>query len=342
MTPAIITTVRRVARIGSLFSGVGGLELGLERAIHGAVTSWQVEIDPFCRRVLERRWPHARRFDDIHTVGAHNLDPVDVVCGGFPCQDISVAGRGAGLDGERSGLFFEYARIVREIRPRVIVMENVTALLARGLDRVLGELASCGYDAEWDCIPASAVGAPHQRDRIWIVAHAVSDRSGIQPERGELGQAERQDADTLHAGEAWPVADADMQRVDVPAGPQRQRVSESSRPCIDVEIANTAGQGWGFQGRIRPGSASSEGTRSQLAGRDPGWVVEAREWGQPPSPVRRVDDGLSARMDRPRRRRPVNDKHRLHALGNAVVPLVAEVIGRRVNQIIRGNGDEHT
>src|SRR5690606_28720166 len=105
-----------------------------------------------------RHWPDARRFDDVRTVGAHNLAPVDLICGGFPCQDISVAGKGAGLDGERSGLWVEFARIVRELRPRFVVVENVPALLARGFGRVLGDLAACGYDAEWDCIPAAAVG----------------------------------------------------------------------------------------------------------------------------------------------------------------------------------------
>jgi site-specific DNA-cytosine methylase len=107
---------------------------------------------------------------------------VDVLCGGFPCQDLSYAGKGAGLDGERSGLWGEYARLIRELRPRYVVVENVSALLARGLGRVLGDLAACGYDAEWDCIPASAVGAPHRRDRVWLVAYpnadAMRDRCG--------------------------------------------------------------------------------------------------------------------------------------------------------------------
>jgi site-specific DNA-cytosine methylase len=100
---------------------------------------------------------------------------VDVLCGGFPCQDISVAGRGEGIDGARSGLWAEYARLIRELRPRYVVVENVAALLARGMERVLGDLAACGYDAEWDCIPASAVGAPHRRDRVWLVAYPARD-----------------------------------------------------------------------------------------------------------------------------------------------------------------------
>lgn len=173
--------------IGSLFSGIGGLELGLERGIgHGAHTVWQVEKDPYCQRVLARHWPHTYIHEDVRDVGywpaqsgkltRGNLQRVDVVCGGFPCQDISYAGLGAGLAGERSGLWHEFARIVREVGPRYVVVENVAALLVRGLGRVLGDLAACGYDAEWDCVPASAVGAPHRRDRVFVLAHDRGQR----------------------------------------------------------------------------------------------------------------------------------------------------------------------
>lgn len=155
--------------MGSLFAGIGGFDLGFERA--GFKTVWQVEIDPYCRKVLERHFPHAERFNDVRECGAHNLKSVDVICGGFPCQDISNAGKRTGIDGERSGLWSEYARIVRELRPRFVVVENVAALLGRGLGRVLGDLAEIGYDAEWQSIPAASVGAPHIRERIWILAY---------------------------------------------------------------------------------------------------------------------------------------------------------------------------
>jgi DNA (cytosine-5)-methyltransferase 1 len=136
-----------------------------------------VEIDEYCRRVLAKHWPAVQRFADIRDVGAHNLPYADILCGGFPCQDISNAGKRAGIDGERSGLWSEYARIIRELRPKYVVVENVAALLGRGVDRVLGDLAACGYDAEWQSIRASDVGAPHRRERIWIVAY--SQRSGV-------------------------------------------------------------------------------------------------------------------------------------------------------------------
>lgn len=153
---------------GSLFAGIGGFDLGFERA--GMQCLWQVEIDDYATQVLAKHWPHVKRYRDIRDVGKHNLERVDVICGGFPCQDISYAGKGAGLDGERSGLFFELMRVVGEVGPRVVVLENVAALLTRGLDRVLGTLASFGFDAEWHCIPAAAFGAHFRGDRVFIVA----------------------------------------------------------------------------------------------------------------------------------------------------------------------------
>lgn len=157
--------------IASLFSGIGGLELGLEAAIPGAEVKVQVELDPYARGVLAKHWPEARRFDDIRTVRASDLQGVSLICGGFPCQDLSVAGKGAGLDGERSGLWEEFARLVREVRPRFIVVENVPALRWRGLGRVLGDLASAGYDAEWESRSAASVGAWHKRERLFIIAY---------------------------------------------------------------------------------------------------------------------------------------------------------------------------
>jgi len=155
---------------GSLFAGIGGFDLGFERA--GMVCKWQVEIDDYANRVLRKHWPDVRRWPDVRTWPQPDTERVDIICGGFPCQDISYAGRGAGLEGERSGLFFEAVRVVRELRPRAVVLENVAALLTRGLDRVLGTLAEIGYDAEWHCIPAAAVGAPHIRDRVFVLAYS--------------------------------------------------------------------------------------------------------------------------------------------------------------------------
>lgn len=162
--------------VGSLFSGIGGFELGLERT-GGFKTVWQCEIDPFCLKVLEKHWPNVKRFTDIKKMGVEEEIPhVDVICGGFPCQDISCAGKGAGIHAERSGLWWEMLRVVRLVRPRYVLVENVAALLNRGLDEVLGSLAESGYDAEWACIPAASVGAPHFRDRIFIISYPMRQR----------------------------------------------------------------------------------------------------------------------------------------------------------------------
>lgn len=164
-----------------LFSGIGGFSLGLERT-GGFKTAAFCEIDPFCRRVLAKHWPTVPCYDDIRTLTADALArdgiTVDVICGGFPCQDVSYAGKRDGLEGARSGLWREYARLIGEIRPRFVIVENVPGLLSLGMGDVLGDLAAIGYDATWDCIPAAAVGAPHRRDRVWIVAHAASERRG--------------------------------------------------------------------------------------------------------------------------------------------------------------------
>jgi DNA (cytosine-5)-methyltransferase 1 len=155
--------------IGSLFSGIGGLELGLERAGLGPVL-WQAECDPYCLKVLKKHWPNVKRYTDVKDINEGAERP-DIICGGFPCQDISNAGKREGIEGSRSGLWSEFARIVRLLRPQIVVVENVTALLSRGMSRVLGDLATIGYDAQWDCIPAAAIGATHRRDRVFIVAY---------------------------------------------------------------------------------------------------------------------------------------------------------------------------
>ncbi len=164
-------------KVLDLFSGIGGFSLGLERT-GGFETVAFCEIDPFCRQVLAKHWPDVPIFEDVRELTADAIGPVDIITGGFPCQDISQAGKKAGIDGERTGLWAELARLVSEIRPRYVIMENVPNLLVGPSEqpggwfcRVLGDLAAGGYDAEWQCISASDVGAPHERDRVWIVSY---------------------------------------------------------------------------------------------------------------------------------------------------------------------------
>ena len=160
--------------IGSLFAGIGGFELGLERSIPGAETIWQVEQDPFCQKVLAKHWPKAKIYNDVRAVGADNLAPIDLLCGGFPCQDISNAGKQEGIHGKKSGLWFEMRRIINELRPRIVVMENVAAITRAGGAEVIASLASIGYDAEWIIISAADFGAPHKRRRWFCVAYSKS------------------------------------------------------------------------------------------------------------------------------------------------------------------------
>lgn len=242
----------------SLFAGIGGMDLGLERAGMRCVA--QVEIDDYATRVLAKHWPDVPRFRDVRDVGAHNLPAADLICGGFPCQDISFAGWGKGLKGERSGLWYEYARIISELRPQYVLVENVTALLHRGLSEVLSTLSEIGYDAEWECIPAASIGAPHIRDRVFLLAYPTGDGRDVLRRKAFTDEP----GDSPYMGwtkKKW--------------GARGQDFTLASRHCIQ------------------------------------------RLWSPQPG-VQRVLDGVPYRMDR------------LRGLGNAVVPQVAEYIGRRI------------
>lgn len=259
-------------RIGSLFSGIGGFDLGLERAGVGH-TVWQVENDLFCRRVLAKHWPSVERYEDVREVGSASLPMVDVICGGFPCQDVSGAGKGAGLAGARSGLWYEYRRIVSETRPRFVVVENVASGARRWLPHVRRDLHVLGYRTRAFSLSAFDVGAPHMRRRVFVLA-ADSERVKLRNEQGWSRGSNRQGATESANGGAGGVAtDPDSVREPQPQRGQREQ--------------------WRWS---RDGS---------------GWQAEP--------PVCGVDDGPARRLDRARR---------LKALGNAVVPQCAEVIGR--------------
>lgn len=191
-------------RLLDLFSGIGGFSLGLERS-GGFKTVAFCEIEKYPRAVLKKHWPEVPQYDDIRTLTADRLAQdgieVDAICGGFPCQDISNAGKRAGINGERSGLWSEYARLIGELRPRYAIVENVAALLGRGLSRILGDLASLGYDAEWHCIPACYVGGPIIRDRVWITAFPISN--GL--ERRLFPQSDTWGPPPLVGTNLWPT-----------------------------------------------------------------------------------------------------------------------------------------
>jgi DNA (cytosine-5)-methyltransferase 1 len=280
-------------KMGSLFSGIGGLELGLERAIPGLQTVWQVEKNSFCRSVLERHWPDATRYNNVRTVGAHNLEPIDILCGGFPCQDISIAGKGEGLDGERSGLWWEFHRLINELRPRVAVMENVSAIDVRGLSAVVGSLSQIGYDCQWTIISAAQCGAPHMRRRWFGVAYPSSITDG-----------------------GWTTTNAS-------AGQSRQDVSVQARGAT-TDAHDTAGDATHTNGkRIQEQPIWSESmgpARQSQCGSSQTPGAQQNYWQGFPtqSPVCRRDDGVPNRVDR------------LRALGNAVVPQCAEWVGQQI------------
>jgi DNA (cytosine-5)-methyltransferase 1 len=266
-----------------LFSGIGGFSLGLERA--GMRTVAFSEIEPYCRKVLAQHWSGVPIYEDVRMLTGARLAAdgiaADLVCGGFPCQDVSIAGKRAGIaEGTRSGLWSHFARIIGDVQPKYVVVENVANLLSGPPERpggwfgrILGDLATLGYNAEWHCIPASAVGAPHPRDRVWIVAYDAFRR--------------RCDRTLEIAGEGG--ADG----TQIPPGGLRGDVSHAD------------GSGRIEQRRTIPIPA-------QL------FAAECGDWWRAEPDVGRVVDGLPFRVDR------------LKALGNALVPQIAEIIGRAI------------
>jgi len=257
----------------------------------------------------------SRQHTHTHT---HTQDfSVDLICGGFPCQDISVAGKGAGLAGERSGLWNDFARIIRTVRPRWVVIENVPALTARGLGTVLGDLAEIGFDAEWHCVPASAVGAPHRRERMWIVGYAQC--YGRPARRKNYG---RYDGRQPHADGQYAaqMADASCKPTGSCINPS---VTERGYAAASSRAVDTCKSGCCGTRSRQPNVADANGTGRQqqrrpkpIRAEQP--AIERSGWWESEPDVGRVVNGTPSRVDR------------LRCLGNAVVPQVVEVIGRAI------------
>jgi len=280
---------------GSLFSGIGGLDLGLERA--GMQCRWQVEIDPYCRKVLEKHWPEVPRFGDIK--GITELPAVDLICGGFPCQPVSVAGKRLRQADDR-WLWPEFARVIRMVRPRYVLVENVPGLLAGGMGDVLGDLAALGYDAEWGVLSAADMGAPHLRKRVFVVADSA--RPECESRAGRRG--------VRQGGAAICVAHPDHQRPqgrlgeELPERPGQRVAGESGSP-----VPHTTGAGRRPEGSTVARETNGWGSLGGTTGSD-WWLTEPD--------VGRVAHGVPHRVDR------------LRGLGNAVVPQCAEWLGRRI------------
>ena len=281
------------------FAGIGGFSYAATKLVGGYRTTQFIEIDPFCQKILKKHFPFTPIHDDIRTFTAIPRQ-YDVICGGFPCQSISVAGNRAGITEEsRSGIFYELMRVIRMVRPRFVVLENVAAILNNGLDIVLGELSQAGYDAEWSVISASSLGACHRRSRWWCVAYTndygsstssiskLDDQTNNDSSEGsnQVSQSSRS-VESSDSGIVQPFTkstDSNSKRL------QRQNFSE-----VEREI-------W------------AKGSTRRL---NPDW----RSYVSKPI-LRRGDDGLSYRVDRTK------------ALGNSVVPQVAAIPLKRVHDL---------
>lgn len=279
-------------KIGSLFSGIGGFELGLERAIPNSQTIWHVEQNKYCQRILTKHWPEAKIYDDVSEVGKHNLENVDIICGGFPCQNISTAGNKEGIYGKKSSLWWQMQRIIGELRPRVAVLENVPNLITLGLSEVLGSLAKIGYDAEWTVISAEQFGACHRRRRIFIVAYP-----------GQTTDSNKNGCRQTH--DRWIGETSDLSRGSegIQQGRQKttpntyRKYSQSEWETVRLESKNKTTDNPFY------GSGHAYWTKTPA-----------------PPPICNMDDGIPFRLAK------------LRALGNAIVPQCSEWIGQRIWQ----------
>ena len=286
-------------KILDTFAGIGGFSYAAHELVGGFETTQFVEIDPFCQKVLKKHFPKVPCHDDIKTFTAYP-GQYDVITGGFPCQDLSVAGRRAGITKEsRSGLFYELIRVIRLVRPKFVVMENVAAILNNGLDIVLGELSEAGYDAEWSIISASSLGASHKRSRWWCIAYpndyglSSSSISGVNDQTNPSSQKRSQEI----------------------SKPQRSSESSDSRAIqssTDVTNSNSEGLQRKILSKMESGIWSAKHTRRL----DPNW----RSYVSKPI-LPRGSYGLSNRVDRTK------------ALGNSIVPAVAAIPLQRVHDL---------
>jgi DNA (cytosine-5)-methyltransferase 1 len=277
---------------GSLFSGIGGFDLAAQWA--GIKTVWQVENDPFCNKVLEKHFPNAKRFGDIKTVrGGADLQPVDIISGGFPCQPFSCAGKRRGAEDDRF-LWPEMLRIISEVRPTWAICENVPGIVNMELDQVLVDLEGAGYETQTFIIPACGLDAPHIRKRVWIVAHAECNRwrsrrtkrKGQQGRFSSIGTSNVSNSEYMRRRESARNINSSYEALCASERKKSPfRIGSSSE---NVAYSDE------FNGRTRAGREAFNHCQ---------WIPEPD--------VGRVAHGVSYRVDR------------LRALGNAIVPQVA-------------------
>ena len=297
--------------VGSLFSGIGGIDLGLERTGHFR-TIWFSEIDPYANRVLAKHWPNVPNLGNVKEIDFGRIERPDVLVGGYPCQPFSTAGKRQGENDPRH-LWPECLRALRILRPRYALFENVRGHVSLGFPRVLSDLASIGFNAEWQVIPAAAVGAPHKRDRLFIVAYPDDARVGTpasgMERQGATGSEERHDAQHELGRRSANVADTSGGRFQE-CEPKPETAHDISKS--GATMADATGEQLGRYGTQGPVTKTG-GQRDNNPGRKVGYVCG--QWWEVEPAVGRVANGVPFRVDR------------LRALGNAVVPQVAEYIG---------------
>lgn len=328
-------------RFGSLFSGAGLGDYGAELA--GWASAFQVELDPFCRTILARHWPDVPKFGDIRTLDCAALPVVDALIGGFPCQDISPAGKGAGLAGPKSGLWREYARVIEAINPRWVIIENSGRLITRGLDVVLQDLAARGYDAEWDVVPAGALGAPHLRERTWVVAwQRVAYPDG--PGRALVGRGGVLDGERTPHGDHADGRGAPVGRIFDPSwiAAWRARGCAGTWPRAESELGRAPdGRAARLDGRhfaeFPTPTASAYGASGNARGhperrrlsldsmaRSGRWTQSIQPWERDVPRAIPSTPALSRQLRLPDRRR---------VLGNGMVPLVVAMLCSRITYL---------
>ena len=281
------------------FAGIGGFSYAATKLVGGYRTTQFIEIDPFCQKILKKHFPFTPIHDDIRTFTAIP-GQYDVICGGFPCQSISVAGNRAGItEKSRSGIFYELMRVIRMVRPRFVVLENVAAILNNGLDIVLGELSQAGYDAEWSVISASSLGACHRRSRWWCVAYTNDYGSSTSSISGLNDQANNDSSQRTNQ-----------------VGESARSVEPSDSGVIQSFTKSTDSNSKRLQRQMFSKMEREIWAKSITRRLNPDW----RSYVSKPI-LRRGDDGLSYRVDRTK------------ALGNSVVPQVAAIPLKRVHDL---------
>jgi len=301
--------------VGSLFSGIGGIDLGLECA--GMTVKWQSEIDPYACKVLKKHWPDIPNLGDIKQIDWSTVKPVDVIAGGYPCQPFSTAGKRQGENDPRH-LWPYFKDAISGIRPRFAILENVRGHLSMGFDRVLADLTEIGYDAEWQIVSAASVGAPHRRERVICVAYPTQQYSNVVFNYARSSPQHQTISKPRNSCGTQNVADTN----GTPRQQQQKRqVQESDIGRRSQDVANT-NQSRRKHGNKNRSTQAQNGQRPKVFVQDFASNSDCRpfsHWLLEPD-VGRVADGVPARLDR------------LKGLGNAVVPQVAEYVGRLIMQ----------